>query len=468
MKKTNNDNGVSARLADFPHTDLGNAKRLVARYGHILRHCGKWNRWLVWDGKRWCIDQSGEVERRAKATALAIRDEAKYCAEDYAQHVIRHCNRSQSAGAIAAMIQLARTESEIPVLPQDLDAIPMLLNCANGTVDLMTGELRQHDPENLLTKMIEIDYSPDAKAPTWSAFLSKITNGNRDYMAYLQKVIGYALTGTVKEKAIFILYGSGNTGKTTKLEAIRFVLGDYAGQIPIDSLLKKPNSGIPNDIAQLQGKRFITCSEAPAGRGLDEAKVKYLTGGGNVQARPLYGEYFEFDPTFKIFIDSNYKPSINADDGAMWNRIKLLPFTEVIPVTEIDKNLRHKLQMEAAGILAWAVQGCLDWQSTGLHEPDVVRQATSDYQRDCVPLSDSVQNFILSSCERGFEFVESTGDLYNAYAAWCYTNGQTALGKEVFGKRLKDQPGLSPSKKQGDRGWKGIRLVQESKALLLN
>jgi putative DNA primase/helicase len=271
---------------------------------------------------------------------------------------------------------------------------------------------------------------------------------------YLQRVIGYALTGAVSEKAIFFLYGSGNNGKTTFLEAIRHVMGDYASQIPIESLMSKANEGISNDIARLKGRRFVTSSEAEQGRKLAESKVKQLTGMGKIQARFLFQEYFEFDAEFKIFMDSNHKPEIRGTDEAIWSRIKLIPFAVSIPASDIDKQLSKKLRSEAAGILAWAVRGCLEWQAAGgLDEPEAVKAAVKGYREEM----DTAAEFLEEHCLFGPDNEVASGEIYKAYEIWCEQENKHALKPKAFGAALR-QCNLAPCKIHGNRGWRGVAL----------
>ncbi len=427
------------------NTDLGNARQLVARHGRDLRFCPKWNKWVFWDGNRWRIDETGEVERRAKETVVAIRN-------------VRHAKQSQSASRIRGMIFLARTEPGIPIGVDELDRDPNLFNCLNGTLDLRTGQLRDSRREDLLTKLARVNYNPKATCPIFEEFLARIMGNNEELIAYVQRCFGYALTGAVSEKAVFILHGSGDNGKTTLLEAIRHVLGDYAGQIPIESLMtRRSDGGVPNDIAGLNGRRFVTSSEGEQGKALAEAKLKLITGMGKLTARYLFQEYFEFDPTFKLFIDSNHKPEVRGTDNAIWNRLKLIPFNVSIPKAEQDKHLLEKLRTEAPGILAWAVRGCLEWQRNGLGEPSCVEAASKAYREEM----DTVAEFVESECVLEAGLHATSDAIHSAYFLWCQEAGAEPLGKKVVGTRLHEM-GLESGKVGGQRAWKGIGLKTQS------
>jgi putative DNA primase/helicase len=440
----------------FAKTDLGNARRLVALHGADLRYCKPWKSWLIWDGKRWTVDRTGEIDRRAKSTVDGMKLEAKGMDEEDArkEKLFRHCTRSQNAARLAGMCRVAESESQVVITPEELDKDPFLFNCKNGTLDLKNGTLRQFRRSDMLTKLSPVEFSESATCPKFEEFLKQITNGDVDLMSYLQRIFGYCMTGSVKEKALFIFVGDGNNGKTTLLEAFRHVLGDYAGQIPIESLLKSNDSKIPNDVAQLNQKRFVTSSEPSSGRAFNSALMKYITGMGTLQARELYKEFFEFAPTFKLFIDANLKPRVPGDDMAVWNRIYVVPFGVTIRKEEMDKDLMAKLKDEAPGIFNWALQGCLDWQKNGLQEPEAVRKASAAYREEM----DTVARFITECCELGTGCEARTAELYFAYSEWCEQEGGQAEARATFGRLLGQRMDLQQMKIDGDRGWNGIRL----------
>ena len=436
----------------YPFTDVGNAQRLVAKFGKDLRYCPPWRKWLIWNGARWKVDKTGDIFLKAKKTIRDFQRAAWNIQDDDKRHsAIKHGIRSENQGRITAMVQLAETEPGIPVEPKELDPDPYLLNCENGTVDLKTGKVYKHRREDLLTTIARVKYDPRATCPVFDSFLQKITNNDPELARYLQQIVGYALTGDVTEKAIFFLYGDGNNGKTTFLEIIRAALGDYAGQVPVESLMTKSGDGaISNDIAQLQGRRFVTSSEAEQGKKLAVSKVKQLTGMGTLQARFLYGEFFEFTPTFKIFMDANHKPEIRGNDPAIWNRIKLIPFTVEIPPDEIDKKLLQKLKGELSGILAWAVRGCLDWQQHGLVEPKSVVTATRDYREEM----DTLAHYLDERCVFGDGELTSK-ELCEDYTKWCREHHEEPVSTNQFGRALTKKM-LKPTKVNGERGWSGI------------
>jgi P4 family phage/plasmid primase-like protien len=417
-------------------TDLGNARRLVAKYGQELRYCHPWKRWLVWDGKRWAEDNTGATMRRAKATVREIYAEASTVAdEDHRKAIAKHAMRSEGAQRLKAMMTLAESELGVPVLPRMLDRDPWQLNVQNGIIDLRTGELLEHDPKEHIAKLAPVDYDPAAICPLWERFLDEIMDGNADLIHFLQRATGYSLTGNTSEQCLFILYGTGANGKTTLMQTISAMLGEYGLQTPVDTLMVRRGHVIPNDVARLRGARFVTAAEAEEGQRLAESLVKQMTGQDKLAARFLNAEFFEFTPTFKIFLATNHKPAIRGTDHAIWRRIRLIPFNITIPQKEQDRELGTKLLAELDGILAWAVRGCLDWQRDGLGTPAEVVQATSAYRDE----SDIVGRFLSDCCVYDDEAMTRAGRLYKAYQSWCDDNGERPMTGTMFGRRLGDR-----------------------------
>jgi len=441
-----------------PHaTDLGNARRFLIAYGPDLHYCHPLQRWFVWDGTSWKEDQTGEVVARAKATVRAMYAEAASEGDDRRrQELARHALKSEAAQKIRAMVELLKTEPGIPVLPGELDRDPWLLNCQNGTLDLRTGELRPHDRRDLITKLAPVAYDPNATCPEWLSFLDRITGGRADLVTYLQRVVGYSLTGLTDERVLFILYGSGANGKSTFLETIALLLGDYAMRTTTETLLARDREGVPNDVARLRGARFVYASEAEEGRRLAEAKIKDVTGGDKIPARFLYGEWFEFCPEFKLFLATNHRPTIRGTDEGIWDRIRLIPFDVRIPESERipRRELMDRFKSELPGIFAWAVRGCLEWQEHGLGMPTEVAQATGAYRAEM----DVLAQFLDECCIVNPLGKAKAGDLYGAYVDWCEANGERPLAQRNFGMRLTERGFEQRRGTGGARWWVGVRL----------
>jgi putative DNA primase/helicase len=433
--------------------------RLVHRHGPDLLYCHPWKKWLIWDGRRWRVDDTAEVVRRAKETIRSIYAEAKEADDEKKrQDLEKHARTSESEPRIRRMIKLAESEPGIPVLPNELDADRWLLNCWNGTLDLRTGELREHRRGDRITKLVPVEYDPEATAPTWDAFLQRIMDVNRDLIAFVQRVIGYSLTGDVSERVVFFLHGDGDNGKSTVLETLRSLLGDYAQKTPTETLLARRGGSIPNDVARLRGARFVSASESEEGKRLNEPLIKEMTGGDTLCARFLHAEFFEFKPQCKIWLATNHKPVVHGTDKAIWNRIKLIPFEVTIPEAEQDKHFEEKLKPELAGILAWAVRGCLEWQENGLGVPGEVKRATESYREEM----DTLGNFIKERCVKGPTAVVGSKEFNESYCKWCEENGERALSQRQVGTQL-GKRGFTKDRnsKTGRIEWYGLGLLSE-------
>jgi putative DNA primase/helicase len=445
----------------FNPTDVGNAARLVHHHGRNLRYCWLWRKWLVWDGQRWVKDDTGEVYRLAKGTVASIYQEAAAAPDEEARKALaKHAMRSEAGARIKEMVDLAR--SDVPVMPDELDASPDLLNTESGTIDLRTGELREHRREDLITKIAPAKYRPDATAPTWEAFLKRVLPGE-DLRAFVQRAVGYSATGDTSEQCIFINHGSGANGKSTFQEALSAALGEYAMRTPTEMLLARRVDGVPNDVARLKGARFVSASETEEGRRLAESRIKDLTGQDTITARFMKAEWFDFAPTHKLWLSTNHKPEIRGTDVAIWRRIRLVPWMVAIPPAEQDKQLPTRLRGELPGILAWVVQGCLQWRREGLQAPDEVRKATGEYRAEM----DVLAGFLVECCELGTDHWEYAKDLYESYKRWCDENGERPEPQRKFGGRLGER-GFQRDR-GGSRGagvWRGVRLTEGEKEVL--
>lgn len=404
----------------FALTDLGNAKRVVARHGLDLRFVHDFDQFLIWRGTHWATDRDAEVERWTKDTVRAVYDEARDEADDERRkRLTAWALASQSEARIRATQKLVRSEAGVPVAPEILDADPMLLGVANGVVDLSTGALREARRKDYITRTSPVAYDPQAEAPRWLAFLHQITAGDAQLVGYLQRAAGYCLTGRADEQCLFLLFGGGANGKSTFLSLMRALLGSYATVTNVQTWMTRDRQGATNDIAALRGARVVVSSEVEDGARFAEVLVKLATGGDALSARFHYAEFFEFRPQFKLWIAANHKPVIRGDDWAIWRRIRLLPFTVTIPPEAQDRQLEAKLRAELPGILAWAVQGCLAWQRDGLPMPDAVRDATDDYRREM----DHFGQFLSERCELARGKTARAGQVYASYRHWTETQG---------------------------------------------
>src|SRR5215207_6529092 len=442
-------------------TDTGNAERLADRHGANLRYCHPWGKWLLYYGTRWRVDDRGAVVRLAKDTARSIFEEAKEAHSDAAANQLgKWASSSLSESKLRAMISLCQSEPGIPVLPDELDASPDLLNVLNGTIDLRSGKLREHRREDLITRIVPVEYDPDANAPAWETFLQRVLPGE-ELRAFVRRAVGYSATGDTSEQCMLINHGGGANGKSTFQETIAAALGDYAMRAPTEMLLAKRAGGIPNDVARLKGARFVAASETEEGRRLAESLIKDLTGQDTITARFMRAEWFDFEPTHKLWLSTNHKPEIRGTDNAIWRRIRLVPWTVTIPPAEHDKKLPEKLRGELSGILSWIVRGCLEWHRVGLRAPNEVRKATGAYRAEM----DVLAGFLVDCCEVGTSHWDYAKDLYASYKRWCDEVGERPESQRRFGGHLSER-GFSRDR-GGSRAagiWRGVRLSEEEKA----
>ena len=435
-------------------TDLGNAKRFALTYRRDVRFSRRRRKWLMWNGQRWVWDDTGTVQEDAKQTAIAILSEAREERDDEKRKkLIAWQKQSEFEHSIRAMITLAQSEDGIPVRIEELDCDPMLFNLQNGTMNLTTEEFSEHRREDLITKIAPISYDLTAACPQWLAFLSRIMNGNNELIAFLQRVVGYSLTGDTSEHALFLLYGNGANGKTTFLEVLRHVFGDYVMTADFGSFVVSRGSSVRNDLARLAGARLVTAVESEANRRLAEEVIKQITGGDTITARYLYSEHFEFRPQFKLFLATNHKPRIRGTDVAIWRRTHLIPFAVTIPNEEQDKELPMKLRAEGPGILRWALEGLTGWRRSGLSAPAEVTDATRDYRTE----QDVVQHFIDERCISDPGALTPASELYTAYKKWCEAGGESPSCKRDFGLALHGR-GFQKIRSGTSRRWAGVRV----------
>jgi putative DNA primase/helicase len=447
-----------ALCASHPLTDIGNGKRLVARHQGELRYCGVWRKWLVYDGRRWQTDTGHAAEALAKDTALAIDREVLMLPEEARKEHRRHASKSSSAQSVASMLAMARSEPGVPLRPDELDVDPFLLNVNNGTIDLRTGRLRAHQRGDLLTKLAPVDFDPQASCPAWEAFVLRIMKGDATLIGFLRRAAGYALTGDVGADAFFFLQGGGANGKTTFLNTLARMMGDYAVAVPAEVLLEARGERHSTDKTLLHGARLAICQEVKAGRRFDMASVKALSGRDLITARRMREDNWTWAPTHKLFLAANSKPRVPESDEAGWRRIMLVPFEETIPEAERDPRLEERLAQELPGILAWAVRGCSEWLEDGagrkgLAAPDRVREATANYREE----EDLVGGFLEDRCVLGLSHRVQQPVLFESFCSWCQENKDEPLKKRDFNARIQQRFG-DAKKGNGAKWWHGVGL----------
>ncbi len=444
-----------------PRTDLGNAERLVDNHGADLRFVPSWGKWLVWDGTRWSVDVLMQVMLRSQRTVRSIYGEAALLPNRQARTAMAAwAVASESKNRISAMVSLA--EPMLALAEDMLDREPWLLACRNGVVDLRTGIIRPHARNDYSTKAILVDYDPDAACTTWDSFLARV-QPDPEMRAYLARRVGYGCTGVIREHTLTIDWGTGSNGKTTFAEAVEAVLGDYAVVIPSQMLMAKKSDSHPTELTLLHGARYASCCETDQGRALSVALVKQLTGGDRITARRMREDFWTFLPTHKLNLATNHRPRIKETGNSIWRRVHLVPWTVTIPDAEQDHMLLDKLKAESAGILAWIVRGCLEWQRVGLRPPAAVVAATKDY-RDA---EDTVGQFLAECIEREEGARTERSTLRASFDAWCEERGDDrTLSARNFTEQLRERgiQDAKPWKAAGKtcRGWADVRLVNRA------
>ena len=436
------------------YTDTTNAERLYREFGSEIRYNAAWKKWLVFNGQRWVIDDGALIHEKGLQMVRNIYDELKKT-NDYRDRmeIERFAILCESVRRREAIIKAASWIKELNVESDEMDNDPWLLCVNNGTIDFKNDVFRKHEKADFITKMAKVDYNSEADCPEWKKFIREIMNYNNELIQYLQTVCGWAITGDTSEQTMLILFGSGANGKSTFLNVIMYILGDYAVATSTETFMTRRNDQIGNDLARLRGTRFVTTIETEQGKKIAEPIIKQITGNDRITARFLYGEYFNFIPTFKVFMATNHKPGIKGSDHGIWRRIKLIPFTTRIPEEQQDKHLEEKLKKEASGILNWLLEGVNRWKKEGLKTPRIVLAATDDYRNDM----DIIGNFVKECCIQKAEAKVKIKDLYNAYGKWCNENNERMASERYLALRLQEI-GFERTRTSDARYWKGLGL----------
>ena len=436
-------------------TDATNARRLFEEHGKDIRYIAAWKKWIVWNGKYWDTDEGGAlVHEKGLEMIRNIYDELLKTDDPRERMEIeKYGIISESTRRRESLIKAAQWITELNVKPEELDINPWLLNVRNGTVDVASGEFKTQSQKEMITKIANVEYNPNADCPQWKKFVREIMDYKAELIEFLQTAIGWAITGDISEQIMFILFGTGANGKSTFLNTIMYLLGDYATATPTETFMKKNGDQATNDIARLRGTRFVTTTEAEQGRRISEPLIKKITGNDQMTARFLYGEYFNFTPTFKIFMATNHKPVIKGTDYGIWRRIRLIPFLTRIEEDKQDKHLEQKLREETSGILNWILEGAERWKREKLKTPAIVLNATDEYKNEM----DVIGNFIKESCIQNPEVSIRIRELFKAYQEWCEQNNEHAVSERFLGLRLKEM-GFEQKRSSEARYWLGLGL----------
>jgi putative DNA primase/helicase len=463
--RTFDENDLS-KLDALPYTDAGQAEAVAMIYAGTNLRFNPGLGWLIWTDSAWRVDDRGAayqfvlVVSRTRQQAVFARPVDREDSNAMRQWLadIKWAKGSESKTRLEASLDLASKHPDIVVSADELDADPYLLGAANGTVDLRTGELLQPSPNTLITMRTDIPYFPEATCPRWEKFLSEIFQGNGELIEYVQRAVGYSLTGDISEQCFWIMHGSGSNGKSTFMDILMLLGGDYAANTPFNTFELGKQTSVGDDLARLRGKRVVTASESDGGR-LNEARVKAITGGDNITARFLHGRYFTYTPQFHVWLASNHKPTITGTDMGIWRRVRLLPFNVRFEGSQVDKALPKKLEAELPGILAWAVRGARAWMQRGLTMPAAVEAATQEYRSEM----DILGRFIDETCQVEAGVQVKAGDLYKAYKQWCDDNGiNRPMTNVAFGQKLVERGFESTGRTAKGYYWKGLTILAEN------
>lgn len=446
----------------FGLDDVGNAGRLVELFGHRLRWCNDFGDWLVYDGRRWVRDRREEALGLAKQAILSIGAEARTCGDDAtSKAILKWAHSSLTLARISNALQLAKPD--VAVRSADFDAHPWLLNVANGTLDLQSGELRAHSPDDLLTKMCPVDYDAGAASELWDRFLETATDNDAELIGYLQRVAGAALAGEAREDVWFFVYGPGGTAKTTWLRALGFVLGDYAVTLDGEAILSqfRGRAGTTPELSKVEGARLVTVEEVAPNRKLDVAIVKNLSGGSVMNTNDKYEKARSWIPQSTLIVAANDRPSFRGHDSGMKRRLREVPFEHVIPDADQDPTLKDTRRglgfLAGPAILSWAVEGCLQWQRDGLGTAARVQAATDDHLGSLSRLARWVDDHVIVEPDAW----TPTAELYADYKAHAEAEGEKPITAQDMGKQLQAD-GYTVERRRGAgarcNGYVGLRL----------
>ncbi|MGX0846455.1 putative DNA primase/helicase [Staphylococcus capitis] len=420
------------------YDDTGNADRFIDRYGNLYKYSYIANKFYIYDGMKWKVDDKGSIRKLIDEMIESIKNEKVLHSEDVTEEEAREVFQKyykKTRGTQAKKNIMNELMHRRPATPDEFDKDDMLLNVANGYIDLTSRELYKHDINKMFSQITNTDYTEKMQPAVWLDFLNDIFAGDKAVIRYIQKALGYSLTGSTREQIMFILFGKGRNGKSIFVEVISEILGDYSNNMQAKSLMVKKNDNINTDIARLSKARFVTSSEPNEGFRFDEGLIKQLTGGDKVTARFLYAEEFEYTPKFKIWVSTNHKPIIRGTDDGIWRRLVLIPFDVQIPEEKVDKDLKYKLLREAPAILNWMAEGAYMWMQEGLAMPEKLKEASKDYRNEM----DVIEQFIEDECKRVDDGKEKANELYELYKQWANNNGNYKMSNKDFGIKMKEK-----------------------------
>jgi len=459
-------------MGDINCTHAGNGERFILWFGNKVRYCPPFEWWFIWNEKegRWARDEMGQIFENGKSVIKYLYIEAANAPnKDRRQEIAKWAILCEKPGAVTQLLESARTDPEIAVGIDLFDSDPLHLNLLNGWVDLQTMELHPHSKKKFFTMMIPVSYDPTATCPKWIAFLKRIYKSNPEkdkIIDFLQRAIGYTLTGDTSERAIFLMHGLGANGKTVFIRVLEALFGDYGTSVSSSTFTTAMATNVRNDLARLKGKRFVWASENSTETTLDAENIKRWTGGDTVVCRFLFKEEFTYRPNFKIWWIFNHKPKIKDATDSIWDRINLIPCDERIPKDEQDKRLSDKLLTELPGILNWALDGWKLVAVNGLQPPAAVKEATKEYRVSEDFIADFLDEYFEMVSQEEIDKCSINEDIRlpfkSIWAVWVeYTkqnNFAKTPSKQFLGRRLEERPGLKKYHISTEKGYIGLRF----------
>lgn len=442
--------------SDYHYTEQGLGERFLIRFGDRVRYVPHWNAWLIWDGVRWKRDEILRPLELVKATAREVHKEADIPGLDDAERkaIFRYAMMCEGAHVQRAALELARSDPRVVITPDTLDRDPLLLNTPDGTINLLTGELRPHRREDLITMTTTARYIPGAPCPLWENHIRKVCNGDLELEAWLQVILGYSLLGENPLMFFFIAWGKGKNGKSVTFRALKTVLGDYATEAnPKTFEVNKYEQGTRDDVLQLRGARLISCFETRQGRRLAENFIKAMTGGDTLRERGLYARPEAFTLPGKVFMATNYKPRVRDNSIGFWERIRMIPFLHYFPPDERDEGISGKLEAEAPGILQWLLAGLRKYHEHRVPPCAAVEEAVREFRQE---EEGDVGQWLYEQCiiERGAQVTRRNA--LTDFRTWCGDEMEPGPPRE-FTRELQDR-GFGQKIIMGVRYWTGFRL----------
>lgn len=433
-------------------TDTGDAKRFAQLTGDELRNCD--GKWFIWDGMRLCEDKTRRIYLYMDRLVKATLEDSKGCETAEKKEMLgKHAHALESKAKTEAVIALAASRAPLPVLSEELDRNHRAINVRNGIVE--EGILREHAFEEMMTKLANVTFDKKAKCPNWLKFL-KDTLVEEDVISYLSRAIGYSMTGLTTEHAIFFVYGFGANGKSTFLNVLLWILGEYAKNIPTEMLMDGREQH-PTGLSDLRGVRLALATEIQEGKRWNESLIKSLTGGERIVARRMHGNFFEFDSTAKLWVMGNHKPSLRGADNGIRRRFHFIPFTRTVPKELQDPFLKEKLFEEASGIFNWMIEGYLSWKKQGLNPPPSIVDATNEYFDEM----DIIGNFVREECEEGSSLNAPHAALFERYLIRAKEKNERPMSSIVFGRKMSEKRYEHGRGAGGAKVWKGLSLRKD-------